>query len=1026
MLVLPRLTEVHATEPLYRDILIALREGGFRGELCTDYSTRLLAATDNSIYQVLPEAVIFPRDTADIALAMRVFSEERFRAATLAPRGGGTGTNGQSLSSGVTLDVSRHMNAVLEVNLEEGWARVQPGVVLDQLNAQLKPSGVFFAPNLSPSNRATIGGMISTDACGKGSRIYGRTSNHVLELTTVFRGGEVWTSRPLTPAELEGVKRQPGFVGELHRSVHAVLQAASEAIAGGYRPLARFMTGYNLAMSLDPQSGRFDLNPLLCGSEGTLGVVAEAKVRLTPLPKHKTLVLLRYGRFEDALASAQMLLDTAPAAIETIDQTVLALAREDAIYYRVKDLLDLPGEPHAAAINLVEYQHSEEAEVAARVRALEQSINEKSGVEHRGALGMPTSYTVARTAEDAAALWDLRKKGVGLLGAAKTVRKPIPFVEDTVVPPQHLQAYVSEFRALLDAHGLTYGMFGHVDVGCLHVRPALDMKDPADERLIRTITDQVAALANKYGGVLWGEHGKGFRSEYNPMYFGDALYGEMRKIKAIFDPQNQLNPGKLATPAGSDAQLANIDGPTRGQQDRQVSADYQRRFAVTLSCNGNGLCYNFDPNSVMCPSSKVTRDRVHSPKGRAAVMREWLRQLSRQGLTSREALRPAPGVRPAAAVARWFRSLGPKTASSDYSHDVYQAMQGCLACKACATQCPVKVDVPAFRADFLEIYHERYARPLKDIFVANLEFALPLLAKSPRVSNWLSQNALSRWILKAVVGLVDTPALSSPTAQSELEARRAPLATAAALQALPASERSRVVVLVPDAFTWFYEAPVFVAAYDALVALGYRPHVAPYLPNGKGLHVKGFLRRFEAVARKQVDALAPLAAAGAPLVCLDPAVALTYRDEYPHVLGAGSVPFRVELLQEWLAARAEEWPKRSPQKYRLFAHCTERTLALDSQRQWRVVFGKLGLELAAVDLGCCGMCGAFGHEQVHLEESRGIWEMSWAVALSRSSAEALATGHSCRSQAKRFAGVRLRHPVEVLAQGLALRAGGKA
>jgi len=993
--------------PGYTAYLEALRSTGFEGEIQIDYATRLVTATDNSVYQIVPQAVVFPKHARDVERALTLLGTQEFRAIKVSPRGGGTGTNGQSLCDGVIFDLSRHMNRIVEVDLQAGWVIVEPGVVLDQLNAQLKPHGVFFAPNLSPSSRATLGGMINTDAAGKGSRIYGKTSNHVLELDVVLGDGSTWTSRELSLAELAEIKRRPDLVGEVHRAVDSIVTEKRRAIAEQFPKLKRFLTGYNLAHVYSPDRSRFNLNYILAGAEGTLAFITRAKLRLTPLAKFKKLIAIRYSEFDDALSAATELVGLDPGAIETIDDTIVGLARKDTIWHRVADFVEGSDEPLVKAINLVEFQSDRAEVVDERVERLTELLTAQ-----RGMPGKAIGFALATEAKDIEALWALRKKGVGLLGALAGLRRPVPFIEDSAVPPEHLADYIREFRALLDGYGLKYGMFGHVDVGCMHVRPALNLRQPEDEALLREISDAVVQLAKRYGGVLWGEHGKGFRSEYVPTFFGAELYQELRKVKQAFDPHNQLNPGKLATPASSNDKLVSVDGLKRGAFDRQLTEAAQNEFAVTVNCNGNGACFDYNPDSVMCPSSKVTRDRIHSPKGRAGIMREWLRLMSLDG---RDTTR---GASDTLALEPLFQ--GRKSASEDFNHEVYDAMNGCLACKACATQCPIKVDVPQFRSRFLELYHTRYRRPLKDYFVASLELVLPIMAKLPGLVNWTLTLPWVERLMADWIGIVDTPHVSSTNLARELERRGAPKYDPELLARLPAAAKQNSVLLLQDAFTTFYETNVVLACYDLLTRLGFTVYVLPFRENGKGLHVKGFLGRFRRVAQSNAGFLEDAAHTGIDIIGIDPAVVLTYRDEYREVLGS-EVAYRVELVQEWLSAKLNEFDTpvehRTPTTFQLFGHCTERTAEPQSQAHWAKVFAAFGSSLKLVELGCCGMCGAYGHEASHRDESEGVFAMSWARALPKSDSErerVLATGHSCRSQVKRFAGFVPQHPLEAL------------
>jgi FAD/FMN-containing dehydrogenase len=661
---IPRLSQVEPAQGRYLAFLETLGQQGFQGEIRSDYGTRLVQSTDNSIYQILPQAAVFPIHKSDLKILLKLAAHEKYRDIRFAPRGGGTGTNGQSLTDGIIIDCSRHMNDIRELNLEQGWVKVGPGVVLDQLNDFLRPHGVFFAPNLSPSSRATLGGMINTDACGKGSRVYGRTSDHILELSCLLSNGEELHSVPLNPKELADWKAASGRTGQVYRVVDEIVCQQAELIREIFPKMSRFMTGYNLArVYSNDQRSVFNLNYLLAGSEGTLVLVHEAKLKLTPLPAFQELIVVKYESFDDALRAAGILVQSDPTAIETVDEKILGLAREDEIYHKVKDFVADEGHRPTRTINLVEFSGNEKSEVSAKVDQLAQIIHERKEIP-----GEATGFYRTEIPEEIKDLWNLRKKGVGLLGNTKGRRKPIPFVEDTAVPPENLAAYIREFRDLLESFGLEYAMFGHVDVGCLHVRPALDLKTTEDEEIVRKISDGVCQLVRKYGGVMWAEHGRGFRTEYTEEHFGSELYQELRKIKQVFDPFNQLNPGKIVTPLESKEQTVSVEAPLRGHRDRQIHSNWQDEFAVTISCNGNGACFHYDPNHVMCPSSKITRDRIHSPKGRAGIMREWLRQLSLAG--------DPDEVRSAGGVAAKFLNSAKKAIEYDYSHEVFEAMSG--------------------------------------------------------------------------------------------------------------------------------------------------------------------------------------------------------------------------------------------------------------------------------------------------------------------------------------------------------------
>jgi len=1003
---IPALHPADGAASLTQAFLAELRLRGFEGDIAQGHADRTVFATDNSIYQLTPQAIIFPRHEVDVVRIAKLASEPRFNPLKFAPRGGGTGTNGQSLTDGVSVDLSRHMNAILEIHAEEGWARVQAGVVKDQLNAAVAANGLFFAPELSPSNRATIGGMIATDASGQGSVLYGKTRDHVMELRAVFMDGAQWHSRPLTAAELETAKGRNDRVGHVLRVLDRIRHEDSDLIAERFPKLNRCVTGYDLVHLCDCD-GRFDLSAVICGAEGTLAFVTEAKVKLTPVPRFTALLNIRYATFDAALRDAGTLMKLQAASSETVDATVLALARQDAVWLKVQEYFPDDPEGPPEGVNIVEFVAADEPALQAQLARVEAALA-AGGAGRRG-------YTVARGAVAAAAIWSMRKKSVGLLGNMQGERRPMPFVEDTVVPPENLADPALHGTPGCSRRGLVYGMFGHVDAGCLHVRPALDMKDAAQEALIREISDEVFELTRKYKGVLWGEHGKGFRSEYVPEFFG-PLYPRMQEIKAAFDPHNQLNPGKIAAPPGRN--LTRLDEvATRGQFDRQIPIAVRRANEDSLHCNGNAACFNYDPDDAMCPSWKATRDRKHSPKGRASLMREWLRLLT------------AANADPAATPSRrWLdmpsRALNTwkaRRGSSDFSIEVKEAMDGCLACKSCVGQCPIKVDVPAFRSRFLQAYYGRYLRPAKDHLVAKLESLLPFAAKAPRLANAATHSRLGRSASRSL-GLVALPELGTIDLTAVLAQRGIRMATPQALGALPETERRKSVVVVQDAFTTHYDTTVVLDFVELLQRLGFRPWLAPFRPNGKPQHVLGLLEDFRRTARRNADMLKELANTGVNLVGVDPSMTLAYRAEYVKALGAEAVPV-VYLPQEWLAERLDELPHVTADEgstWSLLPHCTERTNAPAATSDWVKVGRRLGVELQITASGCCGMAGLYGHERANRSTSETIYGQSWGPILAdaRHAGRTLATGYSCRCQAKLVDGLQLMHPVQLLLRAL--------
>lgn len=1006
---LPRLESQNSVDPVVLKYLDELTTQGFTGDIESQYSSRLAVATDNSVYQQLPQAVVHPKTTADVILVGKLSQHPDYERITFSPRGGGTGTNGQSLTKGIVVDLSRHMNKVLEVNEKEGWVRVQTGIIKDQLNDVVRPYGYFFSPELSTSNRATLGGMINTDASGQGSLRYGKTSDHVLSLQAVFADGSIYETD-----KSHGENAIGEYAYNAYQITEQVCREKRTQIVDKFPPLNRFLTGYDLKNALS-EEGEFDLTRVLCGSEGSLAFITEAKLNLTPIPKTRTLVNVKYNSFDSALRMAPFLVEANALSVETIDSKVLNLAKEDIVWHSVSDLLlDVP-DKEMLGINIVEFAGNNTQEIVEQVAALTAQLDQMLANDEKGLIG----YQVCEDLASIGRIYGMRKKAVGLLGAIKGRAKPVPFTEDTCVPPEHLADFIVEFRELLDSKGLYYGMFGHVDTGVLHVRPALDLCDPLQEVLMQELSDRVVALVAKYGGLMWGEHGKGYRSEYGPEFFGEELFIELRRIKAAFDPMNKMNPGKICTPLDSDAELVKVSDKKRAFYDRQISVTVRDSFKQVMECNGNGLCFNYDTSSPMCPSMKVTADRRQSPKGRAGLVREWLRQLTEQGVDildlENETLSKNPTI--SVMIDRVRNSLN-KRHEYDFSHEVYEAMNGCLACKACGTQCPIKVDVPSFRSRFLNIYYSRYQRPAKDYLVANIETMLPLMAKAPMVVNAVLAQKWIQGLTAKTVGYIDAPLLSKPTLKQQLADNNNVKFDIQKLAQLSKKDRDNHVLIVQDPFTSFYDAEVVADFVVLLEKLGKQPILLPFKPNGKAQHIKGFLKQFTDTAKTAASFLNMVSDLNIPMVGVDPALVLCYRDEYVDILGEERGEFQVLNSHEYLIDQLDSLKVGEPSNeapWHLFAHCTEKTRLPNAEKEWQTIFKFFGGVLDSVSVGCCGMAGTFGHEQDKYQMSKDIYNLSWGVQMQQlDKNRCLITGYSCRSQVKRLEHERMKHPVQAL------------
>ena len=960
------------SEPVCEQFCEALLSAGYQGDLHRDEAGKLLAATDNSVYQVTPALVLAPLNGMDLDIIGRVAASPAFERLALTARGGGTGTNGQALTNAIVIDTSRHMTRVLAFNAEARTVRVEPGVVLAQLNAYLAEHGLTFPAQISTASRATIGGMVSTDACGKGSRIYGKTGDYVESLNLILARGGTISARTYTAEELDAAAHAGDAGMQLAQQLRALVSPVRESVEAVFPRISRSLTGYDIQRAF-PADGAVHLQRLIAGSEGTLAIIRDITLRVVPIPTVKKLVVVRYPSLDEALSDCQRILTHGPSAIETLDEKLYALARNDATWTQVRHAMegDTPPE-HPLVTNFVEFLGDSESEVDARITGFVESLREVDQIQ---------GHYVANASQEQKQLWGVRSRGVGLLARADGPRKPIAFVEDTVVPPEHLPAYIKAFRAILDRHGVDYGMFGHVDAGCLHVRPALDMTQESDARLLRTITEEVVALVKQYGGLLWGEHGKGYRGEFTRDFFGNDLYPVLGEIKRLFDPNNRMNPGKIVTPRPDIAAVAAIDAvPFRGTIDGEVPASIRQQWTKAFECNGNGVCFDWDTSVPICPSYKVTRDRVQSPKGRAALLREWLR----------------------------VKQANDRDRLQIVEQQLMQSMQGCLGCNACASQCPVHVSIPELRSRFLETYYRTHGWPLRERLLGNMERVLSVTRRLPWLFNPLLGARPVRRLAERRLGVIDSPLLSQPSFEQRI----------AKGYRQPRRSRGSVALLL-DPYTSSFDAAVPEAAVALLRALNFEVSTIAAIPSGKAAHVHGMREKAAQQSQAVLRTVASLARRQVPVIALEPSVALFLRQDCGHA-ELGDAAGKILLLNEWLAGLGLDTGVPTiagdEQTYGLLAHCTEITAIPTTGESWRDLFRSFGLLLQPEPVGCCGMAGTYGHLVENQERSKKLYAMSWQRHVAHYGERLLATGFSCRCQVGRLGGFRPRHPVEVLAQ----------
>lgn len=1054
----PRIYNLRKIETVYVKFLEALTSSNFSGEIEDRYAARLLVATDNSVYQRMPQAVLFPKSKEDVVEIFKLASRSEFKSVKFAPRGGGTGTNGQSLTDGIVIDMSRHMKNVWDFNPQERSIYVQPGVIKDELNELTAKENLFFSPELSTSSRATIGGMLSNDAAGQGSLVYGRTSEHILEVDVVLEDGSSALFKPVRGDELKAKLALKNLEGEIYRTIYSLVKDNAAAIKQHFPKLNRFLTGYDLDHAYDPKSDTLNLCRLVCGAEGTLCTVVGAKLDLTVKPTYRALCVVKYENFDSALRHANALIKAGVFSVETVDSKVLNLAKKDPVWLSVKDYItDVEG-AEISGVNIVEFNGMDTEKVKAFMLKLYDQTIKQSQKRQMGILGA----CIVETKEGIAAVYGMRKKAVGLLGSAAGAKKLVAFTEDTVVPPENLADYILEFRALLDGMNVTYGMFGHVDTGLMHVRPALDLTTDEDREKLVKISDGVVELVKKYGGQMWGEHGRGYRSCYGEVFFGE-LYPLARKVKAAFDKDNRLNPGKICVPFGNETdKLVAVDDPMRGDLDRTIDIRVRDSFDGAMNCNGNGQCFSYSTASLMCPSYRYSKDHVKSPKGYSGLMREWLRLMTERGVDINaaeekltiEASRDRTFKESCVAAVSYVGNLFERTYNTlfereDFNHEYLGHVATCLSCKSCKTQCPAHVNSAELNSRFLNFYYSRYLRPSMDFLCMNAERTNPLMARVPRLSNALLQNSLSKLLVENIFKFVDLPKFNERTLRQQAKDANIQVLTAKEAEARAAHYD---VIVVSNAFTASYEADGLIDLAKLVRSMGFKVAILKPYTNGKLLVIRGARAAFIRKARPQAERLARLNAKGLTLVGFDPALTICYRDEYKSLI-PNCPDFNVMLPEEWLkqALASEKFlakeakiknaleaivRRKTPDQevssgavnedviascdytedFYLFCHCTEQALVPLSVQMWQQILAHFKLRLMPVSVACCGMAGLFGHMKDNLDETRSVYEQNWQAKIrERDFAQCLITGFSCRSQVHRMEHKRANHPIHVLA-----------
>ena len=950
-------------------------EQRIEGEVRFDTVSRALYSTDASVYQIEPLGVVVPRTRDDVVRAVEIAARHRV---SITARGGGTSQAGQAIGAGLQLDTSKYLNRILELNVAERWAWIEPVVVLDELNAPLKAHGLRFAPDISTASRATVGGMMANNSSGARSVLYGKTLDHVLEQHVVLSDGTVAHFRPLGVEELEAACAGTTLEAACYRTVRDLATARRDEIDRRFPKLLRRVGGYNLDQFVD-RAKPFNLAKLIVGSEGTLGLVVAAKINLVPLPAAKAVLTIEFEDLLDALAAAPLVLRHTPSAVEVMDRFILDHAKEspalDALRRRI--LLGDPG-----ALLCVEFYGDRAEDLPPRIDALEGEL---------AASGYRCRWRRAMAPVDQAGIWAFREASLGLSMAMKGDGKSLSFVEDTAVAPEKLRDYIERFLRIIREHDTSAGVYAHASVGCLHVRPVVNLKTAEGVRQFESIAHAVADLVLEFGGALSGEHGDGLvRGAFTEKMFGSVLYDAFRTVKRTFDPAGLFNPGKIVDTPPMTSNLRY--GAGYHTPDPITFFDYTDHGGLGRAvemCSGLGACRK-TLEGAMCPSYMATREEKHSTRGRANTLR--LAMAGRLG----------------------DAGLG--------DHDVHDVLDLCLECRACKAECPVGVDVARFKSEFLAGYWQRHGMPLKTRVMGHAHQVAKVGSAFAPVSNLVAQSRVGRWINERLLGIDRrrTPPVFARDTFSKRFGRRQ-----SAIRRTPQS-----AILFADTFTNYQHPAVGVAAAEVLEAAGVAVRLVPHGCCGRPLISQGLLDEARAAARVNAETLFDAASRGERILFLEPSCLSAVREDAPsllrgeaqrkaRVVGDACLLFEDYLEREWTAERLALNLRPGPSTVLLHGHCHQKAMGMLAPT--RALLSRIpSCTVVDLDAGCCGMAGSFGYAKEHYEVSRQIGERRLLPAARAMTPDTVlvAPGTSCREQVAHFAGVTAVHPAQLLRSSL--------
>ncbi len=962
-----------------------------RGELRSDKITTTIYSTDASAYKEQPLAVVWANGIDDIKKVL-LFARTNKLGVTV--RAAGTSLAGQVVSSGIIVDISRHMNKILEINKEEKWVRVEPGVVLDELNMKLREYGLFFGPETSTSNRCNIGGMVGNNACGSHSLVYGSTRDHTIELKTLLSDGSQAIFSQVSKREFEEKCKLDNLEGSIYRNIDSILgeQVNRENIRKEFPDpkIRRRNTGYALDLLLDSElydaksASKFNFCKLLAGSEGTLAVTTEIKLNVVPLPPPcKALVCVHLRERSHAFRANLIALKFDPQAVEMMDNRILGLT-EDNLSQR-NNRFFLEGKP--GAILIVEFARGSAEEIDSVTASMISALKEAR---------YGYSYPVVR-GKDISKVWELRKAGLGILTNMKGDPKPVSLIEDTAVKVEHLPEYMEDIEKILASHGKDAVFHAHIGTGELHLRPILNLKDTEDVRLFRTIGMETARLVKKYNGSLSGEHGDGrLRGEFIPLMLGEHNYKLLKEIKKTWDPEGILNPGKIVDTPQMNSSLRYEPGkPTREIETYYDFSSSDGIVRASERCNGSADCRkSVKIGGTMCPTFMATGDEDKSTRARANLIREFL----------------SKGDDP------WDHK------------EIYEILDHCIGCKGCKSECPSGVDIAKIKSEFLQHWYDRHGISLRTRMIAYITSFNKAGAVFPLVYNFFLSNKVTSGIIKGLTGFASKrsiPLLYKTTLRRWIRRH---------LSGINPGNARMTVCLFVDEFTDYNDTETGIAAIKLLTSLNYKVITAKHSVSARTFLSKGLVRKAVKIVKLNTLVLKDLISDEVPLIGIEPSAILGFRDEYPELAGkdlktvAGKIARNSFLIDEFIS---NEYKKgridrslfsEAPKDILLHGHCQQKAIA-STAATIEMLSIPVNYKVSEIASGCCGMAGSFGYENEHFELSNKIGEMVLFPEI-RSSADTTiisAPGTSCRHHIKDGTGRVAVHPAVVLYEALKRR-----